>query len=196
MRLGQERDWLVGYQDETWWSREAQPRLRTWATLGRPQRLVEHHVPATDPSPKALACYGLWLPTVAETWLRFVDGRPISALTTQYLDWCLVQAAARGQTTLLLVWDQASWHLSKEVTRWIRGHNQTVQRTGQGVRLIPCRLPSKSPWLNLIEPKWRQGKRQVVEPERLLSLDEVEARVCAAFRCPRYQHLVIPNNVS
>lgn len=34
-----------------------------------------------DPAPKALACYGLWLPGQAEMWLRFVDGRPISALT-------------------------------------------------------------------------------------------------------------------
>jgi hypothetical protein len=38
-------------------------------------------------------------------------------------------------------------------------------------------LPSKSPWLNPIEPKWVHGKRAVSEPDRLLSADELEARV-------------------
>jgi hypothetical protein len=195
VRLGQARGWLVGDQDETWWSREARPRMQMWAASERPPRLVAVAVPEADPSPKALACSGLWLPEVAETWLRFIDGRPLSAITTQYLAWCLERAAALGTTTLLRVWDLAGWHLSKEVTRWIRTHNQTVQRTGQGVRLIPCRLPSKRPWLHPIAPTWRHGQRQVVEPDRLLSLAEVEARVCAAFSCLRYQHLSIPNTV-
>ncbi len=48
-----------------------------------------------------------------------------------------------------------------------------------GVRLLICRLPVKSPWLNPIEFKWVHGKRAVVEPARLLSAHEVAERVCA-----------------
>jgi len=188
-------DWAVGYEDETWWSREARPAMHAWTDAGQPPHPVEVRVPDSDPTPKALACYGLWPPDRDETWLRFVDGRPISGLTTQYLAWCVAQAAALGKTTLVLVWDHAGWHASKEVTGWIRAHNQHVQRTRCGVRLIPCRLPTKSPWLNPIEPKWIHGKRRVVEPGRLLSLDELEERVCADFGCPRHEHLAIPNNV-
>jgi hypothetical protein len=31
--------------------------------------------PNYDPNPNAVSCYGLYLPELEETWLRFVDGR-------------------------------------------------------------------------------------------------------------------------
>jgi hypothetical protein len=194
--MAQERPgWLLGYQDEAGWSREGRPAMRAWAGAGQPPRLVEVRVPDGDPTPKALACSGLWLPDRAETRLRFVDGRPIGGLTTQYLAWCVAEAAALGKTTLGLVWELAGWQVSKEVPGWIRAHNQHVQRTRRGARLIPCRLPATSPGPNPIEPKWIHSKRRVVEPGRRLSLDELEERVCADFGCPRRDHLAIPNNV-
>lgn len=65
------------------------------AQLGRgedkkPLRLIEKEVPKGDPDPKALACYGLWLAEedMREMLLRFVDGRPVSSVTTRYLEWC------------------------------------------------------------------------------------------------------------
>jgi transposase len=66
--------------------------------------------------------------------------------------WSEVTEPLRLQA-LLLIWDNASWHISGEVRGWIKEHNRAVKRTGQGVRLVLCRLPSKSPWLNRIEPK-------------------------------------------
>ncbi|MGI8551348.1 MAG: hypothetical protein ACR2PL_11270 [Dehalococcoidia bacterium] len=57
---------------------------------------------------------------------------------------------------------------------------------------MSCFLPTKSPWLNPIEPKWVHGKRRIVEPARLLSADELDERVCAAFDCSREHHLVMP----
>jgi hypothetical protein len=187
--------WLLGYQDETWWSRVARPTLSAWADLQRPMRLLDVAVPDDDPAPKALACYGLWLPELDATWLRFVDGRPVSALTIDYLTWCLEQAVARDMTTLVLIWDNAGWHISRQVRDWLRQHNQTVARTGQGVRLVPCWLPSRSPWLNPIEPKWGHGKRRVVAPDRVLRPDELEERVCQVFDCPRYPHLSLSKDV-
>jgi transposase len=120
-----------------------------------------------------------------------VDGRPVSAITTQFLAWCCDRLAAAGIATLVLVWDNASWHVSAAVRAWLRAHNQHVQREG-GVRIVPCGLPKQSPWLNPIEPKWVHGKRRIVEPARLLTARELEERVCAALACPLTDHLTLP----
>lgn len=121
--------------------------------------------------------------------LRFVEGRPVSAVTTQFLAWCCQRLAARGKAALLLVWDNASWHVSTAVRGWIGAHNRAVKREGTGVRIVVCPLPTTSPWLNPIEPKWMHGKRWIVEPARLLTADEIAARVCACFDCPQEPHL-------
>jgi len=178
----------------------ARPALHAW-TDDDPLRLVEQTVAANDADPKALACYGLLVrpaptPDAAEAvWLRFVEGRPVSAVTTAFLAWCCARLAAAGTHTLVLIWDNAGWHISGEVRRWIRAHNQRAHRQG-GVRLVPCLLPTKSPWLNPIEPKWVHGKRRVVEPARLLTAAELEERVWAAFACSRCDHLTIPKEVA
>lgn len=190
-------DWVLGFLDETWWSRLARPGLYAWNAAGRPLRLIEHAVPRDDPSPKALACYGLWLPELEECWLRFVDGRPISAVTTQFLEWCSAKLMTTGKTAWLLSWDQAGWHLSKAVRCWLRIHNRQVKAgTKHGVRILACLLPSKSPWLNPIEPKWLHAKRRVLEPQRLLSAVELEARVYAAFDCHPEPPLTMPDTVA
>jgi transposase len=190
--------WALGFEDEVWWSRLAHPARHTWAEPGRPLRLVERAVAKDDPDPKALACSGLLLrrwergPATApreEAWLRFVDGRPVSAGTTRFLAWACAKLAAGGTTALLLVWDNAAWHLSQEVRRWIGAHNRRVRRAGSGVRIVPCLLPIKSPWLNPIEPKWVHTKRRVAEADRLLTAQELAARVCAALHTPYEPHL-------
>ena len=131
-----------------------------------------------------------------EAWLRFVDGRPVSAVTTRCLAWCGERLAAAGKTALLLVWDNAAWHLSKEVRHWIAAHNRRVRATGRGVRIVSCPLPIKSPWLNPIEAKWVHGKRRVMEPDRLLSAQELAARVGAAFACPYEPHLSVHDELA
>jgi hypothetical protein len=72
-----------------------------------------------DPDPKALSCYGLYLPELSRTWLRFVDGRPVSAITTQFLSWSCHNLEAMGKKALRLIWDNASWHKSKFVKEWV-----------------------------------------------------------------------------
>jgi hypothetical protein len=108
-------------------------------------RLVEKEPRKDDPEPKALACYGMYLPELARTWIRFVDGRPVSSVTTQFLDYCCGELAAAGKEALLLIWDNASWHKSKEVCNWIAAHNRQVKDSGCGVRIVPCLLPKRSP---------------------------------------------------
>jgi transposase len=191
--------WLLGFEDEVWWSRLAHPALHTWQDDRHPLRLVEQAVARDDPDPKALACYGLLIRVWdrahqrrEELWLRFVDGRPVSAVTIAFLAWCLERAHERGKRAVLLIWDTASWHESQIVRTWVRQHNRQVKCSGQGVRLIVCPLPAKSPWLNPIEPKWLHSKRKVMEPDRLLASAELAERVCATFGCPHEPHLIQP----
>jgi transposase len=189
-------DWALGFQDEVWWSRLAAPCLHTWADDTGPLHLVEQAVAKHDPDPKALACYGLLVRSATpqgswheQVWLRFVDGRPVSPITTRFLAWCCAKLRAAHKTALLLVWDNAAWHVSAEVRTWIRSHNRRVKRDGTGIRIVSCYLPTKSPWLNPMEPMWLHGKRRVVEPARLLSATEVIDRVCDAFDSPHEPHL-------
>jgi len=149
-----------------------------------------------DAEPKALAAYGLYLPVGNEVLLRFADGRPVGALTTRFLAWCGDMLAARGMTALLLVWDNAAWHVSREVRAWLRDHNRRVKAAGRGVRIVACRLPVKSPWLNPIEPKWVHGKRRACSPDRTLTARETAERACAALGSPYEDHLTLPQQVA
>jgi hypothetical protein len=184
----------LGFFDEVWWSRLAHPSLHTGTGAEPPPlRLVEQVGAPAAAAPKALAGYGVLLRTVGqadELWLRFVAGRPVSAVTTQFLAWCCAKLERHHVPGCALIWDTASWHISRAGRSWIRTHNHQVKQQGQGVRLLVCYLPSKSPWLNPIEPKWIHGQRAIVEPARLLSAHELAERVCSYFRCPHDDHLI------
>ena len=166
-------------------------------------RLIEQALPKDDPDPKALACYGLLVscPGAPDTlpeqvWLRFVEDHPISAATTQYLGWCCEKLEGIGKRALLMIWDNASLHISSAVRHLIREHNREVRQQGKGVRIVSCLLPIKSPWLNRIEPHWVHGKRHVVEPARLLTAHELADRVCEYFGCIHESHLTVTEKVT
>lgn len=178
---------MLGFLDEVWWSRLAQPNLNAWAD-DKPLRLVQKQIEKADPDPKALCCYGLLRTDIDQVLLRFVDGRPVSLLTIDYLEWVCRRLAADGKRVLALVWDNASWHISQMVRNWIREHNKKVKREG-GVRILKCYLPVKSPWLNPIEPRWIHGKRAIVEPARTLTAEELVIRVCNYFHFEHAEHL-------
>ena len=96
--LAQCYGWVWGFQDEVWWSRFAQPNLSSWCEEEQTLRLVEQVKQKDDPDPKALACYGIllhWMETdelaIEKMLLRFVDARPVSDITIQFLDWTCAQ---------------------------------------------------------------------------------------------------------
>lgn len=67
--------------------------LSAWQEQDHPLRLSEQQWQKNDPDPKALACSGvLWQegtqeqPDRSQMWLRKVFGRPVSAITIQFLD--------------------------------------------------------------------------------------------------------------
>jgi hypothetical protein len=192
--------WALGFGDEVWWSRLAQPNQHCWTDTAVTPKLQELTSPVEGADPKALACYGLLVrpgpQQAAQMWLRFVAGRPVSAVTIDFLAWGSAELAARGCTALLLIWGNASWHRSYAVRPWLRQHNEQVKQGAVGVRIAVCPLPSKSPWLNPIEPKWVHGKRAGSEPDRLLSAAELEARVYAYYGCECAEHLVMPTKVA
>ena len=114
-------------------------------------RLVEQTWQKNDPDPKALACYGvLWQqgpaadPVRNEMSLRFVTGRPVSDITTQFLEWYCLRLQVQGKTAWLLIWDNASWHSSKIVRTWIREHIRKARQEGKRMRILPFFLPTKS----------------------------------------------------
>jgi hypothetical protein len=63
-------DWVLGFQDETWWSRLALPAMHAWAAEGEPLRLVERAVPKGDPDPKALSCLVVRFTNNVVVWAR------------------------------------------------------------------------------------------------------------------------------
>ena len=150
-----------------------------------------------------MACYGvLWQegpvddPVRQEMSLRFVTGRPVGDITTQFLEWCCAKLQKQGKTAWLLIWDNASWHKSKMVRSWIRQHNAQVKKENEGVRILPLLLPGHRPWLNPIEPKWIHGKRNVVETNGLLTAKQLTDRVSAYYGCTPEPYMVIPEKVA
>jgi len=84
-------------------------------------------------------------PTRNEMWLRFVAGRPVSDITTQFLEWCCEKLVAQRKHSWLLVWDNA--RLSSQQNRADldqRTPSCLVKQTSEGVRILPFQLPTKS----------------------------------------------------
>jgi hypothetical protein len=120
--------WAVGFCDERWWSRLALPSLNSWAQAGKPMCLILQSVEKDELDPRGIYYYELYLSEFEKMWLRFVDGRPVSAMTTRFLSRCSEKLAAVGKKVWLLILDNESWHISREVREWIASHNHWVKR--------------------------------------------------------------------
>jgi len=57
-----------------------------------------------DPSEatKAISSYGLYLLALDRTWIRFVEGRQVSSITTRFLEWSVRELEAVGKKVLVL----------------------------------------------------------------------------------------------
>ncbi len=66
-------DWVLGFLDEVWWSRLAQPHLHN-STEDDFLRLLQKSIDKNDPDKKALSSYGLWCPELEKMFLRFALG--------------------------------------------------------------------------------------------------------------------------
>ena len=75
---------MVGFQDECWWTRLAQPDRFAWAAAG-PLRLGANARNPKGGGPEAVACYGVLRHDTGGMMLRFCEGRPVSATTEDFL---------------------------------------------------------------------------------------------------------------
>jgi len=138
---GSETSVLV--EDETWIKRFP-PLRRQWQLVGEQRPL---RVPDAN---EEVALYGTLDLTSGCVHVRtYEKGREKgrSDYTTRYLESLLEKI--KGQ--ILLVWDQATWHTSKEVTRWLEKQD----------RIETYLLPARGPETNPMEDLWRELKEQV-----------------------------------
>lgn len=153
--------------------------MHTFAAADDNWRLVQR-TPAKDEPDQALACYGAVCHLTQERWLYLAEGQPNSDRTILFLQALLTSAKQKAKRVLVVIWDQASWHKSQRLKHWVHHHNQQARQQG-GVRLLTYLLPSKSPWLNSMEPIWIHTKRKVAEPDGDLSVEVLKQRLCAQF---------------
>ena len=136
---------------------------------------------------KALACFGAVRQDSNQVLLSFSDGQPNSLQTWLFVIGLLSLARQENKRVLVIIWDNASWHKSKAIQRWIRDYNQ-LAKTHLQPRLIVHRLPTQSPWLNPIEPRWLHARRAVCEPDDDLTSDELRRRICKHFDTTSFSH--------
>lgn len=160
-----ERVMLV-WQDECWFSRYAQPRVYGWLSRQSPLHLAERSPNAADKQPKALAVYGALQHDTRQVHLSFSDGQPKTAPTLAFIERLLKVARGQSRQVLIVVWDNASWHVNRTIRRWIHAYNQLAKHSGD-VRLLVWRLPTRAPWLNPIEPHWVHAKRALCQRSSL-----------------------------
>lgn len=168
-------------EDESWFSRFEQPRVRAWSE-GKALAMVQREARKQE-ADKALACYGAVRHDTQQVCFSFSATRPVSETTWAFIQSLLEVARREGKRVLVMIWDNAGWHLSKRLRQWIRQHNRQAKTTGD-VRLLTHLLPVKSPWLNPIEPHWVHAKRAICEPDGDLSVEETKRRLCAHFGSP------------
>src|SRR4051812_49457914 len=104
-----------------------------------------HAAGRDDPEPKALACYGLWLPERERMLLRFVAGRPVGAVTCAFLAWGAQRMAADGVRGLALIWGNAPRHVSRAVRARVGAHNRRGQAPRRRLGPPDFPLPRQRP---------------------------------------------------
>lgn len=182
-------DRLLVDEDEGWFSRVEQPALHAWRA-DKPLALVQREPAEMEPD-KALACSGVARQDNVQVYLYFTPTRPVSEETWQFVQALIELARQESRRVLVLIWDNAGWHLSKRLRQWIRDHNRAAKVHGD-VRVLTQLLPLKSPWLNPIAPRWVHAKRAICEPNGTLSVTETQRRPCAHFNTQPLQPLT-PN---
>ena len=83
--------------------------------------------------------------------LRFVDGRPVSHVSTAYLQWLCERLASEGKRVLVLIWDNLNHHVSATMRQFVDDHDW----------LTVVQLPTYAPELNPTEGVWLHLKRGI-----------------------------------
>ena len=161
------------------------PRLRTFSERGEPLRIPIRPAPAPEPQ-KAVAVYGVLRHSDREVRVLCTHGQPNGQRTQTFLRWLLREASRRKKKWLLVIWDNASWH--KCLKRWAATYNRRAAKSGN-TRVLLFFLPSRSPWLNPIEPHWLHCKRAIYSVDQTPTPQELMETVHLYFD---QRHATIP----
>src|SRR5215217_7477937 len=85
------------------WAR-AHPDVRAVLVVGAPTTLRTPTPTWTPPWLPTTLRHGLYLPALDRTWIRFVEGRQVSSITTRFLEWSVRKLEAVGKKVLVLIW--------------------------------------------------------------------------------------------
>jgi hypothetical protein len=146
------------YIDQSWfvlWPRVAE----TWARQRRPLRLPKAKSWGRTERPPSC---GLYADMDARTrqvrgeWHQTWNQRE----TWQHLKGVMRRYAGQGVRALVILWDNAPWHVAAWVHRLVTRYNRWAKRRGH-LRVLLVALPRRAPWLMPLEAVFRQTKRAV-----------------------------------
>lgn len=123
----QDSSWLLVDQDECWFSRFAQSSTNAWYEADAPVYLMQSE-PKRAETQQALASYGAVRQDNEAVLVSFSSGQPDRLETWQFVMGLLVIARAENKRVLVIIWDNANWHKSKELRQWIRAYNQGLPK--------------------------------------------------------------------
>lgn len=110
------------------------------------------------------------------TFLDWADGQPNSDRTITFLEALLAHWNEQDKRFIVLFWDHAPWHTSKQTCNWIRAYNRRAKQHGL-TRLIVSYLPVRSPWLMPLEAIFGYLKHQVLGDRRFDTITALRAAV-------------------
>jgi hypothetical protein len=116
-----------------------------------------------------------------QAFLSWAEGQPNSQVTIEFLEALMAHWTQRGKRFIVLFWDQASWHTSKQTQRWIQDYNRRARQENL-TRLIVCQLPSRSPWLMPLESIFGWIKHQVLGDRCFNTIRQLQTAVERCFR--------------
>jgi len=98
-----------------------------------------------------------------------------------------------GHRMLVLVWDPAPWHRARDLMAAIREQNRQVERTGQGVKIVPVQTPVQAFWLNRVEAIIGHTKRKVLPCRQFADVGEQQAALDRHWLHWNLRHANVPS---
>ena len=95
------------------------------------------------------------------TFSDWANGQPNSDRTVAFLENLMTYWNEQDRRFIVLFWDHAPWHTSKQTRNWIRAYNRRAKQQGL-TRLLVSYLPVRSPWLMPLEAIFGYLKHQVL----------------------------------
>jgi transposase len=169
-------DGAAVWLDQSWFVRWPY-QFRAWAARGEPLQVAQRWSEEVETT----ALYAALDDETQEAFLSWAEGQPNSEETIRFLKTLMAHWTDQGKRFIVLFWDKASWHTSKQTRAWIRTYNRRAKQEDLA-RLIVCQLPTRSPWLMPLESIFGWTKHQVLGGRLFKTVAELQAAVERYFR--------------